>query len=165
MRSTGFPLGFYLQTPWPVQSNAQNCSPADPILKPALDLVYSSYPLPLTLIEDVNQDDFWELVGRQFGHKLLRMRYLKYGLRFDEEGEWENIKRLPFKAERKRLADEVHALSIRDKCSMTPDEIRQLRFATEMSESSTREQAFWDGTLAQIVKSTSDPITLSSIIS
>ena len=150
----GLPLGFSHATPWPTRKDAGCGNSNDPVLsRPDLPDEYRSYAVPMTMFEDMFQQDFWNLLVQQFTHKLLRHRYVRNGILVNSDFHWSPHRRPPFSLEKNALETKARALLARDLSNMTPDELRQMKFANDLFSSARLEKAFWTATNEQKQKS------------
>ena len=73
-------LGYWLLTQWPELPLAQTKGGTAAVLKnPGLSDYQVFYLIPVSFYEDMQQNDFWDVGVRTFGHGLLHYRSLKEG--------------------------------------------------------------------------------------
>lgn len=90
------PLGLFHSTPW---LSKHHVNPANykniVLITPPLCDIVTRYPIPLSVVEDAQQIEFWEVGVRKFGHKLLRTRRFHWGIKVSTNGEETRTNALP----------------------------------------------------------------------
>lgn len=72
------PLGFWFQPEWPSTSFIPYCK-ADPVIlnSPPINRGSLFYPIPASLYQNVQEENFWAVAVRQLGTEVLVLRSVK----------------------------------------------------------------------------------------
>ncbi|KAL5323693.1 hypothetical protein ACEPPN_008234 [Leptodophora sp. 'Broadleaf-Isolate-01'] len=77
------PLGFFLSRRYPNANHIDGMDTNGVVLKnPGIDMYDEVFPIPITFYKDVQQEEFWSVAVRRFGHGLLHYRSRKEGSRY-----------------------------------------------------------------------------------
>ncbi|KUJ10907.1 uncharacterized protein LY89DRAFT_252084 [Mollisia scopiformis] len=157
LRKQMLPLGFWHRRNWPTVDDIRRTN--DPFILtnpgPAMDDEY--YPIPVQAWEDMQQEGFWDILVRKFGHGVLHYRQVREGAKITY-----TVKDKKRKLYDQNLGGRIQGLfsvqnqqyksnfqAIQSAASMTPDERAALQFAWSLIASSEAEQEFWDNSTKQ----------------
>jgi hypothetical protein len=156
------PLGYWLGVHWPTYADLFARDPETAILTAPGPIDFQEYfPIPISFYQDIQQEDFWSVLVRQFGNKVFHYRALKEGASVGyiitdaAEGEYYNQKPIRF-AEK----NPIHMLNgkfrfsveaLKSTLNMTPDERKALQFGQAFVLSSELEEQFWTDAQHQVM--------------
>lgn len=123
-------LGYFHIMPWLSEMGRDNHLYAKPVLlAPGLSKEETHWPIPVSLTEDIQQENFWKIQVTKYGHKMLRHGYLEYGIRTNKDSQtMTHIKNHPFPDERSKIEKEAQDLGVltfareRAGIQLTPEE-------------------------------------------
>lgn len=123
---------------------------------PGIDMYDEVFPIPITFYKDVQQEEFWSVAVRRFGHGLLHYRSRKEGSRYTltinpktgrvKHGRPTRFQALDhtYPALNNQFVDAVETL--RRSLSLTPEERRAMEFGRDLLISSQAEEFFFSTT-------------------
>ena len=77
-------LGYWLTAPFPGFAYYEQRDPDTPVLTdPKLDPWHTVFPYKVTFIEDMQQEDFWNVSVEKYGFSVFRSRALTNGARME----------------------------------------------------------------------------------
>jgi hypothetical protein len=161
------PLGYWLKTDWPSLGDRKTPKEDSPrLINPGPILRQRRFPIPVSLYSDIQQEAFWSIGVRAFGHGLFFYRNMQEGAQRDWSpgpagtgygytisdpvriGATSNFSNrageMTRKLEELRLAAEVSQLA-----SFSPDDRKLLEFGKHLLVSSQVESEFWTNTVLQ----------------
>ncbi|CZS92786.1 uncharacterized protein RCO7_10200 [Rhynchosporium graminicola] len=154
------PLGYFFHRLYPTAYNIEDMDPDGAVLiNPSISMVDEAFPIPITFYEDMQQEPFWSVAVRNFGHGLLHYRSRKEGSR-TTLSITSNTREITY-SKRKRFSALGHAYpalnnrfiagveTLRLALLLTPEERRAMEFGRSLLISSKGEQAFWDSSALQ----------------
>ncbi|KAL2071981.1 hypothetical protein VTL71DRAFT_11324 [Oculimacula yallundae] len=154
------PLGFFLARRYPDASEIDSMSSNGVVLKnPGVRLVRELFPIPIAFYEDMQQEEFWSVAVRNFGHGLLHYRSKREGTRIDlsierttgnvRAGKYERFSALnhTYPELNNRFMASVEALQIA--LTLTPEERGAMEFGRNLLIASRNEQSYWDNSAQQ----------------
>lgn len=117
------------------------------------------FPIPISFYQDMQQEEFWSVAVRAYGHKILHYRSLKQGSRVAQALNSVTGKLKQHPAVRFSLADHTFPTlnnqfisafeTLRTALSLTPEQRQAMEFGRAFLLSARTEQQFWDNTASQ----------------
>jgi len=75
-------IGYWLKITWPCIVDQGVRGPDTPILQAPNPYNYEDmYPMPVSIFQDIQQEEFWDVGVRNYGHRLIYMKALTQGVR------------------------------------------------------------------------------------
>ena len=153
------PPGAWIHTEWPSWEDLFLCSNSlqPSLINPGPYLHQHKYPVPVSVYEDTEQEEFWSIGIRNFGYKLLHYRTLNEGTRIDYEtvGNGSPDKIIRNKRIRAQPLRDYHDTffkrmnALRQLSNHTPEQRSVFAFGDAMATSTSLGNAFWTNTAEQ----------------
>lgn len=156
------PLGFWLEAKYPCYTDVRSKAPGTIALVNPEPFDYQIYyPIPVTFYQDIQQEEFWDVGVRAFGHKILHYRtfsegcLVRYNVSRSGRSRYkcliDNAIRVkgqrPFEGVSEDFCDKISELETM--ISMTPRERAARNLGQVFLRSSMEDDAFWNDTTAQ----------------
>lgn len=154
------PLGFFLSRRYP---NANHIDAADTngvvLQNPGVDMFGEAFPIPITFYEDIQQEAFWSVGVRCFGHGLLHYRSRNQATRYTmtispTTGKVKHSKKTRFQllghtypALNNQFMADVETLRVA--VTLTLQERQAMEFGRDLLISSQNEEIFWNNSAKQ----------------
>ncbi|KAH7370195.1 hypothetical protein BKA65DRAFT_445034 [Rhexocercosporidium sp. MPI-PUGE-AT-0058] len=168
------PLGFFLSRRYPTANHVDRMDTNGVILKnPGIDIYDEVFPIPITFYEDIQQENFWSVAVRRFGHGLLHYRSRKEGSRYTLTINPKSAKVKPGKplcfqalnhaypALNSQFVAAVQTLRIA--LDLTSEERRAMEFGRDLLISSQGEESFWNNSAQQKAHVEAAMATMASV--
>ncbi len=154
------PLGFFLSRFWPT---ALDVSTSDTtgieLINPGVQMFDEMFPIPVSFYQDVQQEEFWSVAVRAYGHGILHYRSLKQGSRVKHSLNPITNKLKEHPAVRFNLTDHTFPAlnnqfidafeTLRTAISLTPEERQAMQLGRAFLISARTEDQFWNSTASQ----------------
>ncbi|KAF7956222.1 hypothetical protein EAE96_005142 [Botrytis aclada] len=154
----------FAETMYPSFISKVHGSKSQPVLiEPHIETHVDFHPIGVQYLEDVHTQDFWDLMVRGFGGRILKYRSIKEGTRITyrpQPGETALPRIFNY---RDRLDPVVHdpyinddammaqgILNIESQMEATPMERQAVNFAAKLAESAKSVKEFWENTESQV---------------
>ncbi|KAF7887868.1 uncharacterized protein EAF01_011022 [Botrytis porri] len=154
----------FAETMYPSFTSKVHGSKSQPILiEPPIETYIDFHPIGVQYLEDVHTQDFWDLMVRGFGGRILKYRAIKEGTRVIYRPD-SGANSIPFLyTARDRLDPAVHdpyvnddammtqgILNIQSQMETTPMERQVLKFCAKIAESAKTGKEFWENMESQV---------------
>ncbi|EDN93365.1 predicted protein [Sclerotinia sclerotiorum 1980 UF-70] len=118
------------------------------------------HPIGVQFLEDVHNQDFWDLMVRSFGGRILQYQTIKEGTRiFYEPGSYrpftilkgdrlDPVSHDPYENDEALMVNTM--LDVKARMTHTPAEKKLMAFVTKIAESAKTGKAFWKGMESQL---------------
>jgi hypothetical protein len=149
-------IGHWLKTTWPCIVDEDVRGPDTPILTDPSPYDYEDmYPMPVSIFQDIQQEEFWDVGVRNYGHRLIYLKALAQGVRVSyivtrnagNEYGWTFKDGRRIKGEHPRMGEFTHLNGTIQRLqlamSLTSDERSALAFGEGFMNSSTIYAGFY----------------------
>ncbi|KAJ8060706.1 hypothetical protein OCU04_011011 [Sclerotinia nivalis] len=130
------------------------------LIDPPIQTWSDFHPIGVQFLEDVHNQDFWDLMVRSFGGRILQYRTIKEGTRiFYQPGSYkpftiikrdrlDPVSHDPYEHDEALMVKTI--LDVKTRTTHTPVEKKLMAFVTKIAESAKTGKAFWERMEVQV---------------